>query len=95
MFVFQTHEIFGFIGGILLGFQLIPQIIKAVQTKSTSDISIYFLFVSLLGSAFTVVYGIYIWSLSLVITISISFISKIVLISLKLYYDKKALGNTA
>ena len=32
----------GFIGGSILGLQLIPQIYKAYKTKSTNDISTFF-----------------------------------------------------
>ena len=80
-------EIIGFTGGIFLSVQLIPQIVKAIKTKKTGDISYLFLIISIIGSTIVLVYGILIDSLSITATISFSLLLKIVLLVLKKKYD--------
>lgn len=82
-------EAFGFIGGTLLGVQLFPQIHKAFATKKTEDLSYLFIGISMLGSAITIVYGVLIWSYAIMVTITVSFVSKVVLVGLKLKYESK------
>ena len=80
-------EIIGFTGGIFLSVQLIPQIVKAIKTKKTGDISYLFLIISIIGSTIVLVYGILIDSLSITATILFSLLLKIVLLVLKKKYD--------
>lgn len=81
------NEIIGFIGGILLSIQLLPQIIKSIKTKSTKDISYIFLVTSILGSIIMIIYGFLVNSISIIITLLVSCILKIILLLLKLKYD--------
>lgn len=81
-------ELIGFIGGILLSLQLLPQIVKCIKIKRSMDISYLFLLISILGSLFIIIYGFLIDSLSIIITITISFVLKIILILIKIKYDK-------
>lgn len=48
----------GFIGGSILGLQLIPQIYKAYKTKSTNDISTFFLLMNIVGLTLMTTYGV-------------------------------------
>ena len=43
-------ELIGFSGGMCLSIQLLPQILKAIKTKKTMDLSYLFLMTSILGS---------------------------------------------
>ena len=81
-------ELIGFIGGLCLSIQLLPQIVKAIKTKKTMDLSYLFLMISLLGSLIVVIYGFLIDSISIIVTVTISFVSKIILILLKMKYDR-------
>lgn len=80
-------ETIGFTGGVCLSVQLIPQILKAIKTKKTADISYLFLIISITGSIIVLVYGVLIDSLSITATISFSLLLKIVFLVLKKKYD--------
>ena len=50
---------FGIAGGILNTIRLLPQVYKSWMTKSTRDLSGYFLAILFLQSVFIILYGIY------------------------------------
>jgi MtN3 and saliva related transmembrane protein len=52
-------EFFGIAGGILNTIRLFPQVYKSWITKSTGDLSGYFLAILFLQSIFIILYGIY------------------------------------
>jgi len=47
----------GFAGGLMVAFGFVPQIIKAWQTRSTGDISIWTLLVIITGGLFYTAYS--------------------------------------
>lgn len=50
-------EIYSLIAGILTSIRLIPQLIKSVRTKSTTDLSLYFLIILFFQAVFLMLYG--------------------------------------
>ena len=82
-------ELIGFTGGLCLSIQLLPQILKAIKTKKTMDLSYLFLITSILGSLIVIIYGFLIDSFSIIVTIMISLVLKIILVLLKMKYDKQ------
>ena len=52
-------DIFGWLGGILLTLNLIPQIYKANVTKKVGDISTTFIIVNVIGLLLYSIYGLY------------------------------------
>lgn len=49
--------VLGYVGGCLLGAQLIPQIWKCIKTKSCNDISRSFLVMNIIGLLCMFIYG--------------------------------------
>ena len=82
-------EAVGFTGGIFLSIQLLPQILKAIKTKKTKDLSYLFLMTSIFGSIIIIIYGFLIDSFSIIVTILISLVLKIILLLLKMKYDRQ------
>lgn len=72
----------GFIGGSILGLQLIPQIYKAYKTKSTNDISIFFLLMNIVGLTMMTTYGICNNDMPLYLPTSISLVNSFILLLL-------------
>jgi len=72
----------GFIGGSILGLQLIPQIYKAYKTKSTNDISTFFLLMNIVGLTLMTTYGICNNDMPLYLPTSISLINSLILLLL-------------
>ena len=72
----------GFIGGSILGLQLIPQIYKAYKTKSTNDISTFFLFMNIVGLTLMTTYGVCNNDMPLYLPTSISLINSLILLLL-------------
>lgn len=80
----------GFVGGMLFVVQYIPQIAKIIRCKQSDDISMAYLYISLLASATTLAYGVMIDSISIIVTVSLSIGCKVVLFGLKRKYDTRA-----
>jgi MtN3 and saliva related transmembrane protein len=72
----------GFIGGSILGLQLIPQIYKAYKTKSTNDISTFFLLMNIVGLTLMTTYGICNNDMPLYLPTSISLMNSFILLLL-------------
>jgi len=49
--------IYATIAGILTSIRLIPQVIKSLKTKSTHDLSLYFVVICLFQAIFLILYG--------------------------------------
>lgn len=77
----------GFIGGSILGLQLIPQIYKAYKTKSTNDISTFFLLMNIVGLTLMTTYGVCNNDMPLYLPTSISLINSMILLLLVKYND--------
>lgn len=81
--------IIGWIAAIFTAATPIPQIIKAVKTKSTKDISLLMILFLLALSSLWTVYGIYLKDLPLTAGDGLSVVFCLVVLILKLKYDKK------
>lgn len=51
-------DVLGYVGGGLLGIQLIPQIYKVVKTRRSEDISVVFLALNFTGLSLMSIYGV-------------------------------------
>ena len=80
---------FGYGSGLLLNITLIPQIIKIFRKKSAKDLSYVFLIISVFTSIFKFIYGILINELPIVITSPIILIETLIIIIVKIIYDKR------
>ena len=80
-------EIFGYIGGFILGFCLMPQIYQAIITKSTKDISLYWEILYGLGVSFLLSYAVYNNLLAVYIPGFIELLCILIMIILKIKYD--------
>tara|TARA_Y100001970_G_C13939952_1_gene702648 strand:- start:22 stop:399 length:378 start_codon:yes stop_codon:yes gene_type:complete len=78
----------GLIGGIIFTVCNIPQLIKIVKTKSSKDISLASLFLYFIGSTLILIYGIYFELFAIYVPCVIEVLFEVVLIIMKLYYDK-------
>ena len=72
----------GFIGGSILGLQLIPQIYKAYKTKSTNDISTFFLLMNIVGLTLMTTYGVCNNDMPVYLPTSISLLNSFILLLL-------------
>lgn len=83
----------GFIGGSILGLQLIPQIYKAYKTQSTNDISTFFLLMNIVGLTLMTTYGVCNNDMPLYLPTSISLINSLILLFLvkRTTYDENNL----
>ncbi|MCD6557013.1 MAG: hypothetical protein DRI94_06270 [Bacteroidetes bacterium] len=84
----MNPEIFGHIGGAIIAFALLPQVIKSWKTKSVKDISLIWNSLMLTGLITFLIYGIGINSLPIMIfgSIEISFTASLLI--LKLLYKQ-------
>ena len=83
-----TFEILGYVGGILMGICLIPQIIKTCREKSAKELSYVWQFISIFGLVLILVYGIHYGLLALFLPILFELLLMISLIVLKCYFDR-------
>jgi MtN3 and saliva related transmembrane protein len=82
-------DVIGIIAGILVLSSFIPQLHKAYKTKSMSDVSIYLMALIASGMFLWVVYGIIRKDPVIIVTNASGFILNIILMILKLRYDKQ------
>ena len=82
----ELVEYIGFSAGILVAISSLPQIIKSWKTKKTSDISIGWLCLNLSGQLLWILYGILIYSISLITMSSITFLMVVSVLILKIKY---------
>ena len=86
-------DILGYSSGAIICISVLPKIIKIAKTKSTRDISHLFLIISLLGAIDMFLYGLFINELPLLIISPIIFIQFLIIIIMKLVYDKNIIEN--
>lgn len=83
-----VQSIFGFIAFFTSVIGLLPQIIKSLKTRSTADISMAMLINYLICSFAWIVYGSYTDSLFVLYSNVLGLMTSVLLIYLKLSYDK-------
>jgi MtN3 and saliva related transmembrane protein len=86
-FVFLT-DLIGITAGILVLSSFIPQLHKAYKTKRMSDVSIYLMILIASGMFLWVIYGVIRKDPVIIATNASGFILNIILMILKLKYDK-------
>ena len=84
-------EIIGMLAGALTTCAFLPQVLKTVKSKSTDDLSWTWLVMMIGGVFLWMVYGIYMNSISLIVSNAITFVSVGVLFTVKYinYYKVK------
>lgn len=80
--------IIGYVSGALTTFAGVPQIVKVFRTSSTQDLSYISLSMSASGVCMWTIYGLLLKQLPLIIFDTLSFISFITLICVKIYMEK-------
>ena len=81
-------EAFGYIGGVLLGIQLFPQIYKTWTIRDAEHLSLGFMLCNLFGLSSMGVYTFYNKDYPILIPICVSTFNSTILIFLKLYFTK-------
>lgn len=79
----------GYVGGSVLGVQMVPQIYKVVKTGSSNDISIIFLLINIFGLSCIVMYAVDNNDGPIYIPASISIVMTIVLLIVVLWTNRK------
>ncbi len=82
-------ELVGYAGGLLIAISLIPQLIKTWKTKSTTDLSLLWTLITLLGLILYAAYAAKNNVYPLLTFAIIESIMVILLIGMKLVFDKK------
>lgn len=82
------NVLIGFSAGILTTFALLPQLIKAVRTKSADDISEGWMAADGMGVALWTYYGYVIGSMPLILFNTLSLVFLAALYALKLRYNR-------
>ncbi len=81
--------LFGWTASFLCTWILVPQIIKALKTRHTDDVSMYMLIISVAGNAFWVLHASMTQNIPLFVGAALISGMSIVLIILKHMYDTK------
>ena len=81
-------DLIGYGAGLLVIMVPIPQIIHMIRTKRAKDLSYGIIIILLLTSILYAIYGFLINSWPLIITDTVSGVLVILMLVLKLYYDK-------
>lgn len=82
-------ETVGIAAGICTAISLLPQIIKLIRDKKAQDISLYYLFVLLVGLALWTYYGFLKDDLPIIATNLFSMVLNITMITLGIFYKRK------
>ena len=82
----EAFPIVGFLGSLLLGLSLAPQMIKLYTTKSAKDISLSYQILYVVGLSLIVVYGFGRWLWPVYIPVTFELCAALVVLSMKLYY---------
>jgi len=85
----ETEVILGWIASSLCTLILVPQIIKALQTRHTDDISLNMLVLSVTGNAFWAAHAILTENIPLFVGASLISMMSILLIIFKFKFDTK------
>lgn len=80
-------EVVGFIGGVTSVSAGVPQIIKCVRTKHTSDLSYVTNVVSYIGASISIFYGVSIGHKAIVLCSVYSMVVNTLLLSTKIYFE--------
>ncbi len=79
-------DIIGFLAGTFTTIALVPQVVKALKTKLTRDVSLVWAITLTIGVFLWLMYGILINSLPIMIANSVTFILALIVLILKIKY---------
>lgn len=82
------YDIIGYIGGAISSISLIFQVYKTFQQKSGKDLSWWMLIINLVGCLLIATYAVLIEKPAIYSTISLTIICFVILMVMKLHYDK-------
>ena len=82
------EQVFGWLASILTTLIFAPQLIKAVQTKMTNDISMLMLILAVLGNASWFIHALLISNMPLMVCAALIIIMSIILILFKYNNEK-------
>jgi len=82
------YKIIGLTAAILTMFAFLPQIGKALRTRSVKDVSIVTLIQLSLGVSLWIIYGIYRKDVIIILANSVTFLSMVILLYLYLLFSK-------
>ena len=85
----ELEQIFGWTASFLCTLILVPQIIKALKTRHTDDVSMYMLIISVAGNAFWVAHASLTQNIPLIVGASLISLMSIILIISKYLFDTK------
>ena len=85
----ELEVLFGWIASSLCTLILVPQIVKAWQTKQTDDVSMFMLLLSVAGNAFWAAHAIMTQNIPLIVGASLISLMSIILIIFKYLFDSK------
>ena len=85
----EIEVLFGWIASALCTLILVPQIIKAWQTKHTDDVSMFMLLLSVAGNAFWAAHATMTQNIPLIVGASLISLMSIMLIVFKFQFDSK------
>jgi MtN3 and saliva related transmembrane protein len=83
-------DYFGYFGAFLTAITFVPQVIRAWQTKSVGDLSIYMLMIVFTSALVWLVYAFALHLVPVIVANSIVFILTVVLIYFKLTFKKSS-----
>jgi MtN3 and saliva related transmembrane protein len=81
--------IFGWVASLLCTLILVPQIIKALKTRHTDDVSMFMLILSVVGNAFWVAHATLTQNMPLIVGAGLISLMSIALIIFKFLFDTK------
>ena len=84
-----SQDVYGFIAAALTTVAFFPQVIKTWRTKKAEDVSTVMLLMFITGLLFWIIYAIQTHSLPVLIANIITFILNVIILTLKLIYDKE------
>ena len=76
----------GFVGGLMVAFGFVPQIVKVLRTRSTGDLSVHMLLTILIGGIFYTAYAIFAGDPVFITINLLATTNTLVLLMLKLRY---------
>ena len=86
-------DAFGFLAAILTTIAFIPQLIKTWKDKKAEDVSIYMLILFIIGVFLWIIYGYEMHAMPVIIANIITFILNLLILILKLTYEKEQESN--
>lgn len=84
----QLAEILGLVGGALVTFSMIPQVIRVFKLRSAREISLLFTMLLWLGMVFWLAYGIYLDLIPIILWNAVSLILVALLMYAKLMFGR-------